>query len=205
MTSSSTPAPPATTIVAAIDFSELSDRAVHDALLMCHGQPQTQVHILAVGSEEDDAIRLPGKDAQTMPHAEANEYAREHVARLVQEYVAQHGDPGPEKIAVYVASGHPAERIVALAVFVDADTIVMGTHGRTGLKRIMLGSVAEEVVRRAPCTVVVLRPKDFLKGEKVPDIHPPLKPGEHALRPFEHRPTYHYVSRNYTSRTMPAI
>jgi len=104
---------------------------------------------------------------------------------------------------VYVTTGHPAERIVALATAVDADVIVLGTHGRTGLKRIVLGSVAEEVVRRAPCTVMVIRPHDFLNGEKVPAIQPPLKPGEHALRNFSNRPTYHYVRKNYTSSTMP--
>jgi len=196
---------PSVSVVAATDFSELSDRAVKEALRMCHGIPQSQLHVVAVGSEEDGEVRLPGKDGQVMLQEAASEFAREHVAQLVREYVEVHGETGLEKIAVYVATGHPAERIVALAGAVDAEAIVLGTHGRTGLKRIMLGSVAEEVVRRAPCTVVVLRPRDFLQGEKMPDVQPPLKPGEHSLRPFSHRPTYHYLTRSYSSRTMPAI
>jgi nucleotide-binding universal stress UspA family protein len=53
--------------------------------------------------------------------------------------------------------GDPTEAIVRLAKTECADFIVMGTHGRTGLSRIFLGSVAEAVVRRAPCPVLIAR------------------------------------------------
>jgi nucleotide-binding universal stress UspA family protein len=49
--------------------------------------------------------------------------------------------------------------LVEVAAELDADIIVIGTHGRTGLKRILLGSVAEMVVRRAGCPVFVVREK----------------------------------------------
>jgi nucleotide-binding universal stress UspA family protein len=51
----------------------------------------------------------------------------------------------------------PAGEIVQVARQVEADLIVMGTHGRTGLRRLVMGSVAEQVVRRAPCPVVTLK------------------------------------------------
>lgn len=54
-------------------------------------------------------------------------------------------------------SGVPAEAIIHCAREIDADFIVMGTHGRTGLKRVLMGSVAESVVRRAPCPVVTVK------------------------------------------------
>jgi nucleotide-binding universal stress UspA family protein len=190
-------------IVAAIDFSELGDRAVLEALRLSREHAHAELHVIAVGTEDGDAVRLPGSTLRVLPPEEANDETREHVGDLVQRYVATSGAPSVEKIAVYVTTGHPAERIVALATSLNADTIVLGTHGRTGLKRIVLGSVAEEVVRRAPCTVVVIRPHDFLDGEKVPAIQPPLKPGEHALRNFANRPTYHYVRKTYTTSTMP--
>jgi nucleotide-binding universal stress UspA family protein len=190
-------------IVAAIDFSELGDRAVLEALRLSREHAHAELHVIAVGAEEGDAIRLPGTTLRVLPREEANDEAREHVGDLVQRFLASDGAPSIEKIAVYVTTGHPAERIVALATALDADVIVLGTHGRTGLKRIVLGSVAEEVVRRAPCTVLVIRPPDFLDGEKVPAIQPPLKPGEHALRNFASPPTYHYVRKNYTTSTMP--
>jgi len=56
-----------------------------------------------------------------------------------------------------VCKGDAATEIVALAEDLKADLIVMGTHGRTGLKRLALGSVAEAVLRRAPCPVLTVK------------------------------------------------
>jgi nucleotide-binding universal stress UspA family protein len=59
-------------------------------------------------------------------------------------------------IKTEVASGIPARRIVSYAQQHGIDLIVMGTHGRTGLSRALLGSVTEAVVRRAPCRVLTV-------------------------------------------------
>ena len=61
---------------------------------------------------------------------------------------------------VEVAVGHPADTIVRIAQERGADLIVMGTHGRTGLQHVLLGSVAEKVVRLAPCPVLTVRDKN---------------------------------------------
>ena len=58
---------------------------------------------------------------------------------------------------VEVSIGHPADTIVRVAQERGADLIVMGTHGRTGLQHALLGSVAEKVVRLAPCPVLTVR------------------------------------------------
>ena len=58
---------------------------------------------------------------------------------------------------VQVTVGEPAEEIVAMANALDVDLIVMSTHGRTGLPHLLLGSVAEKVVRHAPCPVLTVR------------------------------------------------
>jgi nucleotide-binding universal stress UspA family protein len=50
--------------------------------------------------------------------------------------------------------------IVRYASEMNADLIIMGTHGRTGLRHVLLGSVAEKVVRRAPCPVLTVRPTE---------------------------------------------
>ena len=57
-----------------------------------------------------------------------------------------------------VEFGPPADRIVEFAAENEIDLIVMGTHGRTGIKRAILGSVAEQVVRKAECPVLALKP-----------------------------------------------
>lgn len=56
-----------------------------------------------------------------------------------------------------VVFGTPAETICRIAEEQEADMVVLGTHGRTGLARVVLGSVAEHVVRLAPCPVLTVR------------------------------------------------
>jgi nucleotide-binding universal stress UspA family protein len=63
----------------------------------------------------------------------------------------------PTLVQVKVAVGKPAEEILRVAREEGADMIVMGTHGRTGLRHLLLGSVAEEVTRHASCPVFTLR------------------------------------------------
>jgi universal stress protein A len=53
--------------------------------------------------------------------------------------------------------GDPAAEIVRIATDEQAEMIVLGTHGRTGLSRLLMGSVAEAIVRRAPCPVLIYR------------------------------------------------
>ena len=61
------------------------------------------------------------------------------------------------EVRTIVRRGRPASELVALAEELGSDLIVMSTHGLTGWRRAMLGSVTEEVVRHAPCPVLVVR------------------------------------------------
>jgi nucleotide-binding universal stress UspA family protein len=68
---------------------------------------------------------------------------------------------GAREVAVRFLIGVAWDAIVALAKDDPAiDLVVMGTHGRTGIKRVLLGSVAEKVVRHAPCPVLVVRERE---------------------------------------------
>jgi nucleotide-binding universal stress UspA family protein/quercetin dioxygenase-like cupin family protein len=71
-----------------------------------------------------------------------------------------------------IAEGDAAEEILRLANGLHCDLIVMGTHGRTGLNRLLTGSVAEEVVRQANCPVMTIR-------------NPPAKPGARLPAPVK--------------------
>jgi nucleotide-binding universal stress UspA family protein len=194
-------------IVAACDFSPLGERAVQEALRLCSTQAAAALHVITVAAQGTGGVLMPGAEPHLRSHEEAQEQARARLAQLLSDYTAQHPQLPLEKIAVYVTTGNPSDCIVTLASAVDADLIVLGTHSRHGLERILLGSVAEEVVRRAPCGVFVIRPRDFLEGEKLPEIQPPLQAGEHALLPFRTAPTYHYVHRlsREGSRIMPSL
>src|SRR5262245_59069946 len=61
------------------------------------------------------------------------------------------------RVAHRLEDGDPARAIVQVAREVPCDLIILGTHGRRGLARLLMGSVAEQVVRKAPCPVVTVR------------------------------------------------
>ena len=70
--------------------------------------------------------------------------------------------------------GQPFQRIVETAVAEDAGLIVMGTHGRTGLERIAVGSVAERVIRLAPCPVLTVKAAASEPGNWLKDVYASL-------------------------------
>lgn len=74
-------------------------------------------------------------------------------------------DPRVE-VEYRVGDGDPASAIIRVASQLKANLIVMGTHGRTGLGRLLMGSVAEAVLRRAPCAVLTLKAPFFVGAEK---------------------------------------
>jgi nucleotide-binding universal stress UspA family protein len=86
---------------------------------------------------------------------ELRSLARERAAATLEEVETAVGD-GVELHTVQEI-GHPARTIVRYAEEHDADHVVIGSHGREGLSRLLLGSVAETVVRRSPVSVTVAR------------------------------------------------
>jgi nucleotide-binding universal stress UspA family protein len=83
--------------------------------------------------------------------------------------------PSPHVTIEYrLLEGDPAALISEAAAELKADLVVMGTHGRTGFTRLVMGSVAENVLRRAPCPVLTVRGMvavaDEEKSEEVPEV-----------------------------------
>lgn len=79
-------------------------------------------------------------------------------ARTKLEELARKKINGKASYEVRVTSGDPGVESLRTAERIGADLIVMATHGRKGLRRFFLGSVAERVVREAPCPVLTIRP-----------------------------------------------
>jgi nucleotide-binding universal stress UspA family protein len=71
-----------------------------------------------------------------------------------------------------LAEGDPADEIVRAARAQGCDLIVMGTHGRTGLSRLLIGSVAEQVVRTAPCSVLTVKTPGAGKADGAEETAP---------------------------------
>jgi nucleotide-binding universal stress UspA family protein len=78
--------------------------------------------------------------------------------------------------------GDPARTIVDQALAIAADLVVMGTHGRSGFERLVIGSIAEKVLRKAPCPVLLVPPH-------VTDKTPPEVSFKHILCPMDFSPS----------------
>lgn len=69
----------------------------------------------------------------------------------------------PEELRYVIEIGNPAEKIAAFAKNNPVEAVLVSSHGRTGLSRLFLGSVAEQVVRLAPCPVIVFKAEEIQK------------------------------------------
>ncbi len=129
---------------------ELGMMALEHALEVATTQ-EAEVHVVFVYQPLGDATNLYGGPADP-----AMEFELERLTPLVHERVARFGQDAPVVI-LHGIVGPAAGTLVACAAVLDADMIFVGTHGRTGVKRAVLGSVAEKVVRTAGCPVTVVR------------------------------------------------
>ena len=134
-----------------VDFSRESWIAMQEAAELAHrnGGDLVLVHV----DDRPVASGIAGSLAPT----EISTGATLEVERQVGEWAeaARHVVGRPVKFVLL--AGTPAEEIVRFAREGRYDAIVMGTHGRAGREHLVFGSVAEAVVREAPCTVVVAR------------------------------------------------
>jgi universal stress protein A len=155
------------------DFSEPATRALRCAIeeATLHGATVTLLHVLSPNSGTNvyyvTGAPEPGPQAgfdpvvggrigappSVEPTVVRRDYSQEALGRL-QDLVP---DAFQDRWQVEVATGHPADTIVRIAQERNIDLIIMGTNGRTGLQHAFLGSVAEKVVRLAPCPVMTVR------------------------------------------------
>ncbi|MGE3961731.1 MAG: universal stress protein [Dehalococcoidia bacterium] len=140
-------------ILVPTDGSTLSKRAVAPAAFLAR-EGGGAVTVLGVA---------PGAAAEAVEHIllplalpEEQGEARDSVAEVEAEL---HGE-GVERVQGVVARGDAADQIVAEAERRGVDLIVMSSHGRSALRDVLIGSVAEDVITRASCPVLLLRPED---------------------------------------------
>lgn len=151
--------PPSSQMLVAVDYSDLSALAVKQAVALTHQEEVSTLHFVHVAkaSESSDTQRQSQKvDLQ----------------KWLTGALQKSGALFPETAVVaHLVHGTPADCIVQLASDLLADLVVIGTHGRTGVSRMVVGSVAELVVRNCGCTVLVTRKKDH--HSEIPRIAPP--------------------------------
>ena len=134
------------TVIVPWDFSDDSKEALEAALEMVDSPEKIEVvHITSYPSGVE-----PGVVWGTITEESISENLEKAFLKVSEE----HGFP---ELKFTSAFGDPGIGITNIARQRDAGLIVISSHGRTGLNRILLGSVAERVVRLAPCPVLVLR------------------------------------------------
>lgn len=139
-------------ILCPIDFSETSHAAMRAAIDLAKAESAslTLVHVY-----QAPVVDFPGYIADARVLAEVASAAETALSKWKHEAV-QAGAPGVDTAA---AMGVPWDHIVRMAKDGHYELIVIGTHGRTGLRHVLVGSVAEKVVRHAHCPVLVVRPR----------------------------------------------
>ncbi|REJ87282.1 MAG: universal stress protein [Planctomycetota bacterium] len=140
---------PRNSIVVPIDFSESAADAIRTANELADDPSHVHlVHVLV----PLDAVSPGVAFGQT-----SDETREKHVRTYAKEFFAT---AGIEETPFDVRFGHPGDEIIEYADSKQADLIVIPSHGFHGLKRFVLGSVAEQVIRHANCAVLVLRRRD---------------------------------------------
>ena len=138
-------------VLAPIDFSDASESALRHAkeIALTYGAEIDLLHVV-------DEPMYPSAyeiDSFNFPVQEAIEATEKHLADLARDLL------GHEHAMVKAVSGRPVERILDYVEDNEVDLLVMATHGRTGLGRLLMGSVAERVIRQSPIPVFLVKPE----------------------------------------------
>ena len=141
-------------ILVPIDGSPASNRGLEEAIKLARDQGARLrlVHVL------DELVSVPGAEAVVYlgNTADLLREAGEQILAQARELVKTSGLES-ESVVLETVGGRAAESIIAEAAAWAADLIVLGTHGRRGVKRLVMGSDAEEIVRTAPVPVLLVR------------------------------------------------
>ena len=141
-------------IILATDFSESSRDASYHALLLAQTY---NAELKALHVFEPRPLGIPySKPKKADQTVEDIEKTRQRGKDMLKE-LADSFDVEADTI---FAEGHPGPEITRIAAELNTDLLILGTHGYTGWNRFTIGSVAEFVVRHAPCAVLTIKPTD---------------------------------------------
>lgn len=143
------------TVLVPVDDGPLSNDALEHAI---ERNPDAEIVAFhAVDPAETSHLVAPGAGVPSEAYwSEVTEEAENRAKEILAD-ARDLAESHDRDIRTEMGHGQPVQSVVERADSVDADEIVIGSHGREGLSRILLGSVAEGVIRRAPCPVTVVR------------------------------------------------
>jgi nucleotide-binding universal stress UspA family protein len=138
-------------ILVPVDGSEQSEKALEHVLTEFPDEDVTVINVIdPIDVGYTSTVGMPGYSEEWYEESTEN-------AETLFEEAQETADEYGVTLSTTTELGRPSQAIVEYAEEKDFDQIVMGSHGRSGVSRILLGSVAETVVRRSPMPVTVVR------------------------------------------------
>jgi len=145
-------------VLVALDSSIAAHEVLRAAANLAASATGGELHLVHVVEDlPAPAVLVPVPIGMGVSATEQMASARQYAEELAGEARARFSG----RVSTHVSAGTAWKEILEVAGEVQADLLVVGTHGRGGVKRLLLGSVAEAVVRRACCPVLVVREKDY--------------------------------------------
>ena len=139
-------------LLAAIDFSPPSRKAIETAIALAPGADLDLIHAVDIPFR---GLLMGGSSIESLAKRHQQQF-QDMVDNQTREFIASFAVPLRPRQTL-IRDGHPAEVVTAVAEENASDLVVVGTHGRSGLGRALLGSVAESVLARATCDVLAVR------------------------------------------------
>lgn len=152
------PVVPASTVVVAGlgEVEQIASWVIAEAVRMATVAPHATLHVVHVVDLLPGAEAAVRNNAWEHPGAAALRKKAEHHLQLFAE-IAERALGRP--VQRHLAFGGPAKRLLELAITLSSDYLVVGPLDRSAWQRAVFGSTAEDVLRRAPCSVILARPK----------------------------------------------
>lgn len=173
-------------VVVAYDFSPSAEEALMRAVDVAARAPQHVLHVVCALDPSGHVRHVTADAADSIQHQASERVSAAFAGRETASEV---------QFFIHARIGNPAEEILSVAHEVGADLVFIGSHGKTGVERFLLGSVSERVVREARCPVMVVRPKGYENVDLLKVVAYPHE--RHAFHP-PHR--YSYTDRRVITR-----
>jgi nucleotide-binding universal stress UspA family protein len=149
-------------VVVGVDFSDASFNALQEAVRLTEGAPEAELHLVHVIGESISHASVGAFVAPDISYLDKIDEAGKTIERWLEPLRLKRA-----RLAGHVRIGRPDREIAQIASDVGADLVVVGTQGKQGLERLLLGSVAESLVRHAPCAVLAHRSRSVAPWELI--------------------------------------
>lgn len=150
-------------VIAAMDRTPASEAVLHTATSLAQGIAGAELHLVHVITVAPEPV-APSMSAPARFLEEGRAWVDGVAARAAERFKG--------RVAAHLAVGDATREILQIASDLEADLVVVGSHGKGAIERMLAGSVSQSVAKKARCAVLIARPKEYA-AEDAPSIAPP--------------------------------